>query len=149
MRLVCLGILLSFVLSFAQISVEVKDEQAYNPNMLGLRARVVNSSGQSYDNVTVNILLKKNNASETYALDAYYTEGWNCTIAEQSGEYVVVKMVIPHLGTGTSPNESGVSVGIHRTGWQPLPKSSENGYPSGIAFTMALNYSVYQGNTHR
>ena len=58
MRLVCLGILLSFVLSFAQISVEVKDEQAYNPNMLGLRARVVNSSGQSYDNVTVNILLK-------------------------------------------------------------------------------------------
>ena len=147
MRLVCLGILLSFVLSFAQISVEVKDEQAYNPNMLGLRARVVNSSGQSYDNVTVNILLKKNNASETYALDAYYTEGWNCTIAEQSGEYVVVKMVIPHIGAGTSPNESGVSVGIHRTGWQALPKSSENGYPSGIAFTTALNYSVYQGNT--
>jgi len=146
-RLVCLGILLSFVLSFAQISVEVKDEQAYNPNMLGLRARVVNSSGQSYDNVTVNILLKKNNASETYALDAYYTEGWNCTIAEQSGEYVVVKMVIPHIGAGTSPNESGVSVGIHRTGWQALPKSSENGYPSGIAFTTALNYSVYQGNT--
>ena len=147
MRLVCLGILLSFVLSFAQISVEVKDEQAYNPNMLGLRARVVNSSGQSYDNVTVNILLKKNNASETYALDAYYTEGWNCTIAEQSGEYVVVKMVIPHIGAGTSPNENGVSVGIHRTGWQALPKSSENGYPSGIAFTTALNYSVYQGNT--
>ena len=146
MRLVCLGILLSFVLSFAQVSVEVKDEQTYNPNMLGLRARVVNSSGQSYDNVTVNILFKKNDASEIYALDAYYTEGWNCTIAEQSGEYVVVKMVIPHLGTGTSPNGSGVSVGIHRTGWQPLPKSSENGYPSGIAFTTALNYSVYQGN---
>lgn len=58
-KLVCIGILLSFVLSFAQISVEVKDEQPYNPSMLGLRARVVNNSGQSYDNVTVNILLKK------------------------------------------------------------------------------------------
>ena len=36
------------------------------------------------DNVTVNILLKKS-PSETFALDAYYTEGWNCSIAEQSG----------------------------------------------------------------
>ena len=146
MRLVCLGILLSFVLSFAQISVEVKDEQPYNPSMLGLRARVVNNSGQSYDNVTVNILLKKS-PSETFALDAYYTEGWNCSIAEQSGEYLVIKMVIPHLGTGISPNESGVSLGIHHAdNWQPLSKTSENGFPSGIAFTTALNYSVYQGD---
>ena len=144
MRLVCLGILLSFVLSFAQVSVEVKDEQTYNPNMLGLRVRVINNSGQSYDNVTINILFKKNNTSEIYALDTYYTEGWNCMIADQSGEYIAVKMVIPQLGTGTFPNESGISVGIHRTDWQPLPKSSENGYPSGIAFTTALNYSVYQ-----
>ena len=146
MRLVCLGILLSFVLSFAQISVEVKDEQMYNPSMLGLRARVINNSGQSYDNVTVNILLKKNNTSGIYALDAYYTEGWNCTIAEQSGDYVVVKMTIPHIGEGTTPNESGVSLGLHLTDWQALPKSSENGYPSGIAFTTALNYSAYQGD---
>ena len=146
MRIVCLGILLSFVLSFAQISVEVKDEQMSNQSMLGLQTRIINNSGQSYDNVVVNILLKKNNVSETYALDTYYTEGWNCSIAEQSGEYVVVKMVIPHLGAGTSPNEAGVSVGIHRTNWLPLPKSNENGYPSGIAFTTALNYSVYHGD---
>lgn len=145
MKSVCLGILLFCVLSFAQISVEVKDEQPYNPSMLGLRARVINNSGQSYDNVTVNILLKKS-PSETYVLDAYYTEGWTCSIAEQSGEDVVVRMVIPHLGTGVSPNESGVSVGIHRTDWQQMQKTSENGFPSGIAFTAAINYSVYQGN---
>lgn len=145
MKLFCLGILLSFVMSFAQISVELKDEQPYNSTMLGLRARIINSSGQSYDNVTVNVLLKKN-PSETFVLDAYYTEGWNCSIAEQSGEYLVVKMVIPHLGTGTAPNESGISLGIHRSDWQQLQKTNENGFPSGIAFTTALNYSVYQGN---
>ena len=81
----CLFVLFLSVLSFGQITVEVNDEQVYNASMLGLRMRVVNNSGQSYDNVTVDFYLKKN-PSETFALDSYYTENWTISIAEQSGE---------------------------------------------------------------
>lgn len=142
---VCLCILLLSVLSFGQITVEVEDEQVYNAQMLGLRMRVVNNSGQSYDNVTVDYYLKKK-SSETFVLDNYYTENWTISIAEQSGENVVIRATIPHLGTGTSPNSSGVSVGIHRTDWQPLSKTSGNGFPLGSTFTTAINYNVFQGN---
>lgn len=141
----CLFILFLSVLSFGQITVEVSDEQVYNASMLGLRMRVVNNSGQSYDNVTVDFYLKKN-PSETFALDSYYTENWTISIAEQSGENVIIRATIPHLGAGTSPNSSGVSVGIHRTDWQPMSKTSANGFPLGSTFTTALNYSVFQGN---
>ena len=141
----CLFILFLSALSFGQITVEVSDEQVYNTAMLGLRMRVVNNSGQSYDNVTVDFYLKKN-PSETFALDSYYTEDWTISIAEQSGENVIIRATIPHLGAGTSPNSSGVSVGIHRTDWQPISKTSANGFPLGSTFTTALNYSVFQGN---
>lgn len=141
----CLFVLFLSVLSFGQITVEVNDEQVYNASMLGLRMRVVNNSGQSYDNVTVDFYLKKN-PSETFALDSYYTENWTISIAEQSGENVIIRATIPHLGAGTSPNSSGVSVGIHRTDWQPMSKTSANGFPLGSTFTTALNYNVFQGN---
>lgn len=141
----CLFVLFLSVLSFGQITVEVNDEQVYNASMLGLRMRVVNNSGQSYDNVTVDFYLKKN-PSETFALDSYYTEDWTISIAEQSGENVIIRATIPHLGAGTSPNSSGVSVGIHRTDWQPMSKTSANGFPLGSTFTTALNYNVFQGN---
>lgn len=141
---ICFCILFFAVLSFGQLSVEVKDEQVYNSSMLGLRVRVVNNSGQNYDNVSVDIYLKKK-SSETFVLDYYYTENWTLSISEQSGENVVVHVTIPHVGSGAAPNESGVSVGIHRADWQPITKSSANGFPSGAAFTEALNYGVFQG----
>lgn len=142
---ICFCILFLSVLSFGQLSVEVKDEQVYNSSMLGLRVRIINNSGQSYDNVTADIYLKKN-PSETFVLDNYYTENWSLSISEQSGENVVVHVTIPHVGAGYSPNESGVSVGIHRSDWQSIAKSSTNGFPSGAAFTEALDYSMFQGN---
>lgn len=144
-RWICFCILFFTVLSFGQLSVEVKDEQVYNSSMLGLRVRVVNNSDQSYDNVSVDIYLKKN-ASETFVLDNYYTENWSFSISEQSGENVVVHVTIPHVGAGVSPNESGVSVGIHRPDWQAISKFNANGFPSGAAFTEALGYSMFQGD---
>lgn len=113
--------------------------------MLGLRIRVNNTSDQEYDNVTLKYRLKKN-ASETWALDAYYTENWNVSIVEQDDESVVIGVTVPHLGTGFSPNGSGVSVGVHRTDWQPMNKSSEKGFPLGETFVSAISYDVYQGS---
>ena len=145
-KLLCVLALLSAIVSFAQVQVEVKDEQPNNQAMLGLRVRVVNNSGQAYNNVTVQYHLKKS-ASETFALDPYYTGNWSFSISEQSGENVVVSINIPHLPTGVAPDQSGYSVGIHRTDWQAMVKSTERGFPLGSTFAQALDYAVFQGNT--
>lgn len=132
--------LFSAVVAFAQVQLEVKDEQLNNQSLLGLRIRIVNNSGRSYDNVTLQYNLKKR-TSETYALDRYYTGNWTFSIS-QSNENVVVSVNIPHLSEGVSPDESGFSVGIHRTDWQTMTKSTEHGFPLGSSFDQALDYAV-------
>ena len=91
--------------------------------------KLISISGQAYNNVTVQYHLKKN-ASETFVLDPYYTGNWSFSISEQSGENVIVSINISHLPSGVAPDQNGYSVGIHRSDWQPMSKTSANGFPS-------------------
>lgn len=142
-KIICiLFLLLSSVYSFGQITVEVKDEQPNNTNTLGLRIRVNNNTGKTFGDVDVKYSLKKS-SSETWALDSYYTGNWTVTIAEQYSDRVVVNIHIPQLDRGILPNESGVSVGIHRTDWKAMSKTSANGFPQGSSFSEAVEYTVY------
>ena len=55
----CLLFLACFAWSSESFRVEVKDEQPTNNDILGLRMRIINNSGQQYNNVQVKYYLKK------------------------------------------------------------------------------------------
>ena len=126
------------------IQVEVKDEQPGNNDMLGLRMRIVNNSGQQYSGVQVKYYLKKLPA-DSLVLDEYYMNGCSAQLQQIDSENVVLNLGVPVLGTGDVPNADGISVGIRRFGWGTFHKTSLPGYPSGN-FAEAPSYAVYVGD---
>lgn len=141
-------ILLFFVCmawSSESIHVEVKDEQPNNDGMLGLRMRVINNSGQSYNGVQVRYFLKKR-LQDTFVLDTYYMDGMTAQLEQLDDTTVVLSIGVPILGPGTIPNADGISVGIHRQDWNSVHKRDLSGYP-GNEFAEAVNYGVYMGES--
>ena len=128
----------------SSIQVEVKDEQPANNDMLGLRLRIVNNSGQQYNGVQIKYYLKKQPV-DSLVVDEFYLNGFSAQLEQIDSENVVLNIGVPVLGTEFAPNADGISVGIHRFGWGSFHKTSLPGYPSGI-FTEAPNYGVYVGN---
>lgn len=146
-KIICiLFLLLTCAYSFGQVTVEVRDEQSSNANVLGLRLRVNNNTGKVFSDVDIKYSLKKN-SSETWTVDSYYTENWTVAIAEQYSDRVVLNIHIPTLARNVQPNESGISVGIHRTDWKSMSKTSANGFPQGSSFSEASEYTVYTAGT--
>jgi len=125
------------------IQVEVKDEQPANNDMLGLRLRIVNNSGQQYNGAQIKYYLKKQPA-DSLVVDEFYLNGFSVRLEQIDSENVVLNVGVPVLGSGNVPNADGISVGIHRFGWGSFHKTSLPGYPSGN-FAEAPSYGVYVG----
>ncbi len=136
--------LASFAWSSASIRIEVKDEQPNNNDILGLRMRIINNSGQQYNNVQVKYYLKKK-STDTLVLEEHYLEGLSAQLEQMDNTTAVLKVGIPVLGQGAIPNADGISVGIRRSGWGSLHKESQPGYP-GNDFADAVTYEIYEGN---
>ncbi|MBO7414906.1 MAG: hypothetical protein J6U20_14825 [Fibrobacter sp.] len=140
------GLFVFFILacmawSSESIRVEVKDEQPTNVQMLGLRLRIVNNSGQQYDGIQVKYYLKKQPA-DNLELQTYYMGNLSAQLEEFDDTTVVLKVNVPVLGTGNTPDATGISVGVHRSGWGSIHKESLSGYP-GTEFAEAARYGVY------
>ena len=137
-------ILVCFAWSSESFRVEVKDEQPNNSDMLSLRMRIVNNSGQQYNNVLVKYYLKKQ-PTDNLVLEEYYLAGSSVQLEQIDNTTALLKVGIPVLGQGTIPNADGISVGIHRSGWGSLHKENQTGYP-GSEFAEAVTYEVYAGD---
>ena len=143
-----LGILLCFacfVWSSESIRIEVKDEQPSNNDMLGLRMRIVNNSGQQYNGVQVKYYLKKH-STDNFVLEDYYLNGLSANLEQVDSTTVVLNVGIPVLGQGSVPDADGISVGIHCQNWAPMQKSDLPGYP-GSVFAEPIGYGVYLGDS--
>lgn len=127
------------------IRVEVKDEQPNNNGMLGLRMRIVNNSGQSFNGVQVRYCLKKQ-SNYNLVLDNYYMSGLSANLEQLDSETVVVKVGIPVLGLGQIPDANGISLGLYRSDWGSVHKNDLPGYP-GPEFAEAETYGVYLGDS--
>ncbi len=137
-------ILACFAWSNEPFRVEVKDEQPNNNDILGLRMRIINNSGQQYNNVQVKYYLKKQ-PTDNLVLDEYYLEGLSAQLEQIDNTTAVLNVGIQILGQGTIPNADGISVGIRRSGWGSLHKENQPEYPSS-EFTEAITYEVYAGD---
>ena len=133
-----------FAWSSESFRVEVKDEQPTNNDILGLRMRIVNNSGQQYNNVQVKYYLKKQ-PTDNLVLDVYYLEGMSAQLEQIDNTTAVLNVGISVLGQGTIPNADGISVGIRRSGWGSLHKENQPDYP-GSVFAEAVTYEVFAGD---
>ena len=115
----CLLFLACFAWSSESFRVEVKDEQPTNNDILGLRMRIINNSGQQYNNVQVKYYLKKQ-PTDNLVLDLFYLEGMSAQLEQIDNTTAVLKVGISVLGQGTIPNADGISIGIRRSGWGSL-----------------------------
>ena len=143
----CFNILLIFACfawSSEPISVEIKDEQPNNSNMLGLRMRIINNSGQQYNDVQIRYYLKKQ-PTDNLVLENYYMSGLSANLEELDNTTTILNIGVPTLSQGSIPNADGISIGIHRSDWGEMFKGNLPGYPSST-FTEAASYGVYQGN---
>ncbi|MBO7059562.1 MAG: hypothetical protein J6W54_00470 [Fibrobacter sp.] len=143
------GLFVLFILSCMawaseSIRVEVKDEQPTNDQMLGLRLRVVNNSGRQYNGIQVKYYLKKQPA-DNFVIEPYYMGNLSAQLEEFDDTTVVLKVNVPVLGTGNTPDATGISVGVHRSGWGSIHKESVPGCP-GAEFAEAASYGVYSGD---
>ena len=140
----CLLFLACFAWSSESFRVEVKDEQPTNNDILGLRMRIINNSGQQYNNVQVKYYLKKQ-PTDNLVLDLFYLEGMSAQLEQIDNTTAVLKVGISVLGQGTIPNADGISVGIRRSGWGSLHKENQPDYP-GSVFAEAVTYEVFAGD---
>jgi hypothetical protein len=106
--------------------------------------RIINNSGQQYNNVQVKYYLKKQ-PTDNLVLDEYYLEGLSAQLEQIDNTTAVLNVGIQILGQGTIPNADGISVGIRRSGWGSLHKENQPEYPSS-EFTEAITYEVYAGD---
>ena len=143
------GLFVLFILacmawSSESIRVEVKDEQPTNVQMLGLRLRIINNSGQQYNGIQVKYYLKKQ-ATDNLVIEPYYMGNLSVQLEELDDTTAVLKVNVPVLGTGSTPDATGISVGIRRSGWGSIHKENMPGCP-GADFAEAANYGVYSGD---
>lgn len=143
------GLFVLFILacmawSSESIRVEVKDEQPTNVQMLGLRLRIINNSGQQYNGIQVKYYLKKQ-ATDNLVIEPYYMGNLSVQLEEFDDTTAVLKVNVPVLGTGSTPDATGISVGIRRSGWGSIHKESMPGCP-GTDFAEAASYGVYSGD---
>ena len=143
------GLFVLFILacmawSSESIRVEVKDEQPTNVQMLGLRLRIINNSGQQYNGIQVKYYLKKQ-ATDNLVIEPYYMGNLSVQLEEFDDTTAVLKVNVPVLGTGSTPDATGISVGIRRSGWGSIHKENMPGCP-GADFAEAASYGVYSGD---
>ncbi|WP_297947492.1 hypothetical protein [uncultured Fibrobacter sp.] len=143
------GLFVLFILacmawSSESIRVEVKDEQPTNVQMLGLRLRIINNSGQQYNGIQVKYYLKKQ-ATDNLVIEPYYMGNLSVQLEEFDNTTAVLKVNVPVLGTGSTPDATGISVGIRRSGWGSIHKENMSGCP-GADFAEAASYGVYSGD---
>lgn len=139
-----LFILACMAWSSESIRVEVKDEQPTNVQMLGLRLRIINSSGQQYNGIQVKYYLKKR-AVDNLEIMPFFLGNLSVQLEELDDTTAVLKVDVPVLGTGSTPDATGISVGIRRSGWGSIHKESMPGCP-GTDFAEAASYGVYSGD---
>ena len=143
------GLFVLFILacmawSSESIRVEVKDEQPTNVQMLGLRLRIINNSGQQYNGIQVKYYLKKQ-AADNLEIEPYFLGNLSVQLEEVDETTAVLKVNVPVLGTGSTPDATGISVGIRRSGWGSIHKENMPGCP-GADFAEAASYGVYSGD---
>ncbi len=143
MKKIVLSLLLlcSFVFAQTGIHVEAYDEQMVNNRQVTLRLRVVNSTNETFNNVRLVYYMQKEEG-RTLNVQPYYVP--SATISQNAeGEQVEIYIDIPTLAPGVFPNNSGMSIGINYTDWQPFDKTASLSYPNSNSFITDENISIY------
>ena len=130
-------------LAFAQtgLHVEAFDEQLYNSTQATIRLRVVNSTNETYNNVSLKYYMPYD-ASRTLQVNPYYVP--QATLSQNVvGDQVEISIDIPTLSPGIFPSESGLTFGINYSDWHSFDKTASLSYPNSSSFVTDDNIAIY------
>ena len=127
-----------FILLFAcdvfALTVETMDEQVNSNNLMVLRLRIKNETGEPLYSTRVKFFVS--GESGRPVVDAYDLGGAILNVDSLNGSLWAVTLVVDTLPSGIFPYESGICLGIHKADWQPRDKSRDPSYIASSSFVV-------------